>query len=181
MTEQEKQKLLELSQISLWLDDYDDIFSDFDPRPYAQRALSDDFLSEARKASRDKTSGKIELRFLVPAAKCQQAHETTIKKRLREHFKKHHDRYVKDYHVVIRQGIQFAAAGVVIMFLTTFLLLKSGEKNILLNFLIVLLEPAGWFLFWEGLNLAIFQSKSKKPEVTFYEKMAACEVVFATY
>ena len=35
----EKQKLLEISEISLLLDSYDDIFSDFDQRPYAQRAL----------------------------------------------------------------------------------------------------------------------------------------------
>ena len=33
--------------VSLWLDTYEDIFSDFDPRPYGQRALSEDFVAEA--------------------------------------------------------------------------------------------------------------------------------------
>ena len=66
--EMHKKKLLQLSEISLIIDTYDDIFSDFDPRPYSQRALSDDFLLEARKASKDKVSGTFELNFLVYCA-----------------------------------------------------------------------------------------------------------------
>ena len=45
-TKEETEKLLQQSEISLLLDSYDDIFSDFDPRPYNQRALSQDFLAE---------------------------------------------------------------------------------------------------------------------------------------
>ena len=60
-----EQKILHLSEISILLDNYDDIFSDFDPRPYSERSLSDDLLNEARKASRDKNTGRLELRFLI--------------------------------------------------------------------------------------------------------------------
>lgn len=67
--EEEKEKLLKLSEICLILDTYDDIFSDFDPRPYDERGLSDDFLSEARKAVKKKPSETIELKFLIPANK----------------------------------------------------------------------------------------------------------------
>ena len=99
------QKLKEMFNISLLLDTYDDIFSDFDPRSYSQRALSDDFLLEAKKASRDKVSGKIELNFLVPAAARDIKQEAIIKKRLREHFRKHYDVMHDEYAGVIRQGI----------------------------------------------------------------------------
>ena len=37
-------------EISFWLDSYDDLFSDFDPRPYAQKGFSEDFLDEAKRA-----------------------------------------------------------------------------------------------------------------------------------
>ena len=37
--------------ISLWIDSYDDIFSDFDPRPFSARNISDDFLYEVKKTS----------------------------------------------------------------------------------------------------------------------------------
>ena len=61
-----KQNFLKLSQITLTLDKYGDIFSDFDPRSYIERALSIDFLSEIRRASREKPNGVIELKMLIP-------------------------------------------------------------------------------------------------------------------
>ena len=60
-----KQELLAQGSISLLLDSYDDIFSDFDPRPFTHRAVSDDFLIEAKRAALDK-DGTLELRFLIP-------------------------------------------------------------------------------------------------------------------
>ena len=42
------------SKMSLILDTYLDIFSSFDPRPYEERSLSDDFLDECKKMVIDK-------------------------------------------------------------------------------------------------------------------------------
>ena len=84
-----KGSLLAESEISLILDSYDDIFSDFDPRHFSERALSDDFLIEAKKAARDK-AGVYELRFLVPKQQRNFEHEHLIRMRLKEHFKKHY-------------------------------------------------------------------------------------------
>ena len=178
----EKETLLKMSEISLWLDNYNDIFSDFDPRPYSQRALSDDFLQEAKRASKDKVSGSLELQFLIPHDKRNTQLENTIKKRLREHFKKHYLQINQEVKGIIRKGLIFMFFGIIFMFLATFILFKYGsEKNILMSFLIVLLEPAGWFSFWEGLNLIIFNSKKKKPELDFYEKMSSSEILFLSY
>lgn len=181
MKKEVKQKLLELSKISLWLDDYNDIFSDFDSRPYEQRALSDDFILEAKKASRDKVSGNIELNLLVPKRKRNSHHENVIKKRLRDHFKKHHTLFHEEIRKVIQQGAGFILLGIVLMFISTFIFFEYPHKNISMDFLVVILQPAGWFLFWEGLNLIIFESKNKKPESDFYHKMSVCEVHFMSY
>lgn len=170
-----------LFEISLLLDTYDDIFSDFDPRPYGQRALSDDFLLEAHKASRDKPSGKIELQLLMPAAQRNAQQENTIKRRLREHFRRHALLLAKEKHQQIKQGIFFTIAGVLTMFLTTLVMFTQQTKNFLFSFLVVLLEPAGWFLFWEGLRQAIFEHKSIQPNLTFYEKMSKCDIYFSSY
>jgi hypothetical protein len=179
---QEKEKLLQMSEISLWLDTYDDIFSDFDPRPYSQRALSDDFLSEAKKASRDKATGTIEINFLIPSVQRNSSHEQTIRKRLRNHFNNHSDSLKCEMKQMTKEGSAFIASGTIIMFIATMLIvLKQTNDTIVLNFLIVLLEPAGWFLFWEGLNTLVFKSRKVKPDLVFYEKMSKCEIIFTTY
>ena len=76
-----KQKLLQMSEISLVLDSYDDIFSDFDPRTLDKRALSDDLMIEIRKATREKKSGVIEVNFLIPLEQQKAEKEAAIKKR----------------------------------------------------------------------------------------------------
>jgi len=178
---EEKQKLLRMSEISLMLDDYDDIFSDFDPRPYSERSLSVDFLDEAKRASRDKDDIGIELSFLIPKYKRNTAEEALIKKRLHEHFRKNHHRLEKEKKEVVNKGILFTVMGIIVMFVASLILFKESGKNLLISFLIILLEPAGWFLFWEGLGQVIFEAKKKKPELEFYEKMLKCEIHFLPY
>ncbi len=173
-----KSQTLQPSEIRLLLTSYDDIFSIFDPRPYSQKALSEDFLSETKKASRDKKDG-IQLNLLIPAKKRKKQEEETIKKRLKEHFSKHFDLLKKDIkNIVLKQGLSFVVSGIIIMFIATILLFSYEARNFFITFLVVFLEPAGWFLFWEGLGLVIFESKKVKPNLEFYEKMSKCKISF---
>lgn len=180
LTEKEKYNLLETSEISLILDGYNDIFSDFDPRQFGNRALSQDFLEEAKRASRDKDHNGLELNLLVPVHKRNFHHEEIIKKRLHEHFKKHFELALNDIRSLIKKGILFVIAGIIVMFGAA-LVLYYNYESLLTSFLVILLEPAGWFLFWEGLWLVIFDSKKEKPGVDFYHKMSKCKINFRSY
>ena len=168
-------------EISLWLDTYDDIFSDFDPRPYSERALSDDFLMEAKRATRDKPAGAIELKLLLPENQRDSNKEAIIKHRLKEHFQKHNREFKGKRKKLALQGIAFVLFGIILMFIASLILFKSQQDSLIRSFLIVLLEPAGWFLFWEGLNLVIFESKKIQPDFLFYEKMSRSQTQFNTY
>lgn len=181
VSEENKHKLLEMSEISLLIDTYDDIFSDFDPRPYSQRSLSDDFLFEAKKASRKTPSDWMELKFLIPENIRNKSHENIIKRRLKEHFSKHFTLLKKEAKNMINEGLFFVALGIVLMLIATSIMFNQYEKNFFMSFLVVLMEPAGWFLFWEGLRLIIFESKTSKPDLEFYEKMSECEISFWSY
>lgn len=70
-----------------------------------------------------------------------------------------------------------AALGVAFMFLATYLLTYT-VKNIWTTFIVVLLEPAGWFTFWEGSYLILFQSKEINPDLAFYRKMIGAKISF---
>lgn len=173
-------KLLELSEVSLLLDSYNDIFSSFDPRPYSQRAMSQDFLDEAKRASRDKMPD-IELSFLLPKSKRNKSQELVIKKRLHEHFRKHTHRLEQETKALVKKGVLFVVFGVIFMIAASMMMFRDHQATALINFFIIFLEPASWFLFWEGLSILLFDTKKLEPDRKFYMKMSKCGIHFSSY
>jgi hypothetical protein len=170
-------KNIKEGNISLILDGYDDIFSDFDPRPYSERALSDDFLSECKKASRDKEE-KLELRVMVPGNKRNYKDELKIRKRLKNHFQRHYVENQDEIKKMKREGANWFIVGVCLMLLSTFL---YGNQGFIYKLLEVMLVPAAWFMFWEGLDKIFISSREKEPDYEFYKKMAHCQIYFLSY
>ena len=176
-----KQNLLKLSEISLILDTYDDLFSDFDPRPFDHRAISDDFLREIKRASKENTIGIIELQFMMPEKLRKPDQELLIKKRLREHFRKHFESVRAEVRGTRRTGFLMVLSGVILSLATAIFVAPLESTGILANVAVVLLEPASWFTIWEG-ALKMFDGwKVLQPDLDFYSKMSKCEVVFASY
>ncbi len=165
------------NELHISLNNYDEIFSDFDPRPYRVRALSADFLDEAKRANLN-SIGPIELKFFIEDGRKNLANENTIKKRLNDHFKKHYEMLAGERMQLIKQGLGFAFLGIIMMLLATFIMLGGSEKTFLTAFFIVIFEPAGWFLFWEGMYLAIFDSRMRKTDYAFYRRMQNFTVTF---
>jgi hypothetical protein len=175
----EKEELLKEGNISLVLNSYQDIFSSFDPRNYREKAVSDDFLMECKRAARDKKD-KFELRLFVPRIKRNYHEEVMIKKRLKEHFHKHYKILEKEIKSTKFKGILWFIIGAILMAIGTFIL-SLEQRFFIYNFLILLLEPASWFFFWEGLNQVFFIPKEYTSEQNFYKKMSVSEIVFMDY
>ena len=176
-----KQSLLEKAEVSLLLDTYDDIFSDFDPRHYSQRSLSDDFLIEARKAAIDKEGG-FELHFLIPKAVRRLEQENLIKKRLREHFKRHASLLENEISRIKRQGLFLIISGIIMMFMAVaFYSGLISVNELIKTIILVITEPAGWFLFWIGGEKIVYERREKMPELNFYRKMTHANIVFISY
>jgi hypothetical protein len=165
--------------VSLWLDTYEDIFSDFDPHPYGQRALSEDFLAEAKRAVRDRRDDVPELRLLIPAHVRNLESEAPIWKRLRDHFRRHADRLARERRRGIWVSLGIAAAGFAIM--TASALLRRQPETVTRTVLHVLMEPAGWFAVWFGLDQLFYGTRELAREHAFYGKMARADVVFTPY
>ncbi len=175
---QKKEIHLREGNVSLILDSYNDLFSDFDPRSYSERGLSVDFLDECKRAVREKEEST-ELRLLVPKNKRNNPEENIIKKRLTEHFIKHFHEKKAGVRKIKGVGFAWFFAGVIVsVFATLFLV---GEENFWFKFLMILLEPASWFFFWEGLYKIFITSREKLPEYEFYKKMAESKISFHSY
>ncbi len=162
----------ETQEIALQLEHYEDIFSDFDTRPYSKRALSVDFLEEIKRASRDKNDGPVELIFSVSKDERNESHDQTIRDRLSDHFHKHYGMLVVERRRILRLGLFMVLLGVVCMILATMIIFKDPTGNLWLSFLVVFLEPAAWFLLWEGMDQIIFETKSISHDLNFYRKMS---------
>jgi hypothetical protein len=179
VSHEKKKELLAATEISLVLDSYDDIFSDFDPRHFHERSLSEDFLLETKRASIDKGSG-IELRFLIPKTQRNLAHEALIKQRLREHFRKHHMKVNQDLQKIKRKGVGMAVIGIVIGVGAVWINLSPIQEAIKLSLEIVL-QPASWFNIWEGFAKILFLPPQLTADEEFYRKMTSSHITFLSY
>ncbi|MBS3075656.1 hypothetical protein J4429_04320 [Candidatus Pacearchaeota archaeon] len=180
---EKKEADIKEGNISLVLDSYNAIFSDFDPRSYLERGLSDDFLAECKKAFLSK--GDIaELRLLMPAHLRNHGEEIKIKKRLKEYFKKHFRQKEKDLKKIKKQGFIWFLLGTIVMLADTFIYeykLFFDFSKFLFNFLFIILQPAGWFFFWEGLGMLFIESKKEIPDYEFYKAVSEANIYFLNY
>lgn len=175
--EVEKEEEMRQGNISLILEGYNDLFSDFDPRPTEQRALSDDFLLEIKRAARDKELG-LELRLMMPKIKRNLTEEAKIKKRIKAHFNKYYKEKEKEIRKLRIEGGLLCFIGIALSIAATFI---YSNTSFLSTLALVILEPAGWFSIWNGLDKIFFEVRGKKPDINFYKKMANANVSFISY
>ena len=163
--------------ISLSINSYDFLFSDFDPRDYSEKILSEDFIDECKRAVRE-SEGRIELILLCPKNKRDLKDEIKIKKRLKEHFIYNLKKEYKIRRKLKFEGLFWFLMGSIFMVLATFL---EGKDSFFLKFLEIMTIPAGWFLFWEGLDKVLITSRERLSDYEFYKKMSEANIIFADY
>lgn len=171
----------ESAEVEFTIDTYMDIFSDFDPRPLTDRGFSEDFLFEAERAVMSKNSDKIDFVIMLQDEKRNLKEEAIIKNRLKKYFTKYYGIVKHKKNDVIKKGILFILAGIILMFAATFILFKFNQEDLLTSFFIILLEPGGWFMFWRGLELSLFEAKEETPELQFYKRMVNANISFSSY
>ena len=166
-----------VSKIIFSLDDYGDLFSDFDPRYYSKKAISDDFLTELRRSVKSKRFEAVELKLVLEDAKRDKKDEAAIKKRLREHFVKHFLMEKADANKIKRTGAIFTAFGIAMIVVASYLY-SFNLDSFWFEMLRVLLEPGGWFLGWTGLDFFLYRLGEITPDLNFYRAMVKSEIHF---
>lgn len=161
-------------KVSIWLDTYDDIFSDFDPSPYGQRHISDDFFHELKKYALEDMPGNVEIDLLIDEKLRDIKTEKIIIERINEFFAIQHRVLQKKRNRILMQSFLFLLLGTV--FITILTLASRKYEQYLL--LIKLLEPASWFLSWEGLHLLFFEYVEEKDHEEFHKKVSHSRITF---
>lgn len=169
----------ENSIVKLWLDSYEEMFSDFDPRPLSKRAWSDDFIFQIKKALKEHQAKDVSLFLLLPTKEKDVEAEKILASRLLLFFEKGKTEILQNRRkAFVRAGISLLS-GMAIMLITGYLTyLKKDDFS--WHLVMQIFEPAGWFLVWTGLDILVTSGKSRR-ELSFYEKMSNAEVRFGTY
>lgn len=175
-----REALLKLSEISIWLDGYDDVFSDFDPRPYQSRGLSDDFTQVASRAAAARPGDGLELKFLVPRQVRSKPVERLVAERIRAHFQGQALRTHFAIRGLRRRGLVLTLASVPLLLFGAWVQ-NADWPHFLRSLLSVLTTPAGWFMVFHGLDQVFYSPAKLKAEYEFACRMAECEISFAGY
>lgn len=166
-----------MAELNLWLDSYDDIYSDFDSRHYLKRRVSEDFLHELRTEMKYKKKQAGDMLLLLPQEQRNETTEKIIVNSLADFFNSRFQFFRNKCRLKLNNGILLFAAGVIIMLLNTWINYRSGESFPIV-FLKVLLEPAGWFLIWAAFDFLFYDFTELKKEKSFYKKLSEMHVHF---
>ncbi|MCF4101203.1 hypothetical protein L1I30_05965 [Gillisia sp. M10.2A] len=169
-----------LREIKMWFDSYNDLFSDFDPNPYSNRVLSDDFLFQLKKVTKTSTKESIRLNFLFPDKLRNNNDEQNIAERLQTFFNLNKNLLIQQRKRSINKGIRLSSIGIILMIIAGYISFLN-PNSFYIHLILILFEPAGWFLLWMGLERVLNSSGKTKKELSFYSKMADTTIEFSSY
>ena len=168
----------DLKEITIQLDNYDDIFSDFDPRPYHSRELSEDFIKEMRRRYLEDKRGRFEVRFTMPSSERDQKEEALIKKRLREHFASMVENENDTVSQIRSRGYIYMLIGAIVLVADVFALFALNESSVFYQILSVLIVPAGWYGMFTGIGKILDEPAEAIERKGIYEKFEKAAYIF---
>ena len=173
-----EQRAKDLKEIGIVIDTWDDIFSDFDPRPLAERTVSEDFLDELRKRYKETRSGEFLITIYAPPSLKDEASEKMVSQRLKKHFR---HKFLQKKKVIIKirmRGLVFVLIGVCSLSFLTLATYFRFLSDLAIQICGILLMPLGWFGFWEGLSKLIDTSPVVLHDEKLFEKLSKAKFSF---
>jgi len=166
-----------MAALSLWLDSYDDIYSDFDSRHYLKRRISEDFIDELKASLKYRTEHHDALLLLLPAHLRNQEIEKEIAVSIREQMNSRLQALNDKLNAIRRRGIFMLLLGVLFM-VTDAIIVYRAYTAYFIIVLRIIMEPAGWFLIWNGLDFLIYNYRATKKEIFFYKTITQLSLHF---
>ena len=159
-----------MTELNLWLDSYDDVYSDFDSRHYLKRRISDDFLHELRIEIKDREHVARDLVLLLPPERRDETAEKIIAASLVNFFAGQFRFHEDKCRVKLNKGILLLASGIITMLVNSWVNYRY-EVSFPVTALRVLMEPAGWFLLWAALDFLFYDFPGLKRERDFFREL----------
>ncbi|MBN1521276.1 MAG: hypothetical protein JW928_01985 [Candidatus Aureabacteria bacterium] len=173
-----EQRIKDIKEISVAIDTWDDIFSDFDPSPFKDRALSEDFILELKKRYREKRTGLFTITIYAPRALQNRTTQTTVVQRLRRYFRHRYLQRKKEIMRIRLKGALFVLVGISFLTFLTLITYFNTFNELSIEILGIIFMPLGWFGIWEGFSKIVDTSPVFIQEEAFFEKLSKASFRF---
>jgi hypothetical protein len=160
-------------KVQIAIENYNDLFSDFDIRSYSERYISSDFLNELRMRTYKVLNRKgIEITLVIPEGERDAEDERIIIKRLHDFFQIRRDRNIKKRNGILLKSIFLEVVGIGCMFVANFL-----SKYTIEYFKDFMLIPS-WFFVWNGLEKYFDHRKILDKKIKYYSFISESRIRF---
>lgn len=176
--EDTSQRIKDLKEIAIVIDTWDDVFSDFDPRPLNERTLSEDFIQELKKRYRETRRGDFVVTLYAPVSLKDEKSENMVEQRLKKHFR---HRFLQRQKDIIRtriRGVIFVIFGVCFLALLMLMTYFKIFKQLIVEILSIIFMPLGWFGIWEGFSKIVDTSPGVVQEESLFSKLSKANYQF---
>jgi hypothetical protein len=164
------------SSADFWLDQYQEMFSDFDPAPFERRTISQDFIGAVTRRFPEGSEEEICLRISVPKTERSTKTEAVIVRRLKAYFGKIADRHEKSLHADQKRGGIYFVAGCIL--LLAFVWVGLNMESVISQLLGVVFLPLGWFGVWEGTSRILSAPERYQKKLSLYKELAKAKYEF---
>lgn len=159
--------------VQIAIDNYDDLFSDFDIRDYSERYISSDFLNELRmRINKIHPTKAIEITLIIPETERNRTMESTISSRLTTFFNDRFTRNKAKKKLIIFKMLLFELIGIAFLLLAN--LLESHTPTYLKEFLLI----PSWFFIWNGLEKYMNNSNIIRKSIDYYSHLVQSTITF---
>ncbi|MFH0877742.1 MAG: hypothetical protein V1863_05925 [Candidatus Omnitrophota bacterium] len=173
-----EEHIKDIQEITIAIDSWDDVFSDFDPSPLEQRILSEDFLLELRKRYRETQRGNYIITIYAPVSLKDDASERIVNKRLKQYFRFRHLAILKEINAARRKGTIFVIFGIVFLSVLTLVAYYKMLSMLAIELLGIVLMPLGWFGIWEGFSRIIESPPKLKQNLELFGRLSKAAFKF---
>jgi len=165
-------RIKDLKEISIAIDTWDDIFSDFDPRPVSERVVSEDFIFELKRRYREVHADAFVITICAPLVLKDTVAERKVIMRLKMHFRQRYLRRKKEIRRIRIRGGIFVLIGISSLSFLTLAMYFEFFPELTIELLSIPFMPLGWFGIWEGLSKLIDTSPAFIQEEVLFDRLS---------
>ncbi len=166
------QHIKDIKEISVAIDRWEDIFSDFDPSPLNKRTLSEDFIHELKKRYRETKRGSFMITIYTPQSLKDDEKEKIVIQRLKQYFRFVSLQAKKQLASIRIRGFIFVVFGTFSLGLLVFLTYSKIFSELAIELIGIALMPLGWFGIWEGFSKIVDTSPMLRQDEDLFIKLS---------